>query len=129
GQVGGVVGGVKGGVVGGTVGGTPGGSLGAPLPDQPVRPTKDMTPARVIKKVPPVYPRIAREGRMEGRVMLMLVVDRYGRVTEARVLSGPAVFRAAAVEAVKQWVYEPARRRDGSPVPTYVPQPVEFNLH
>jgi protein TonB len=140
---GGVPGGVAGGVVGGQVGGVVGGSLAPkpkpapapppppappPAPAPPVHLTRNMVPAKVVRRVEPVYPRMAREARLQGRVMLMLVVDARGRVVEARVLSGPAILATAAVEAVKQWLYEPSRTPDGKPLATYIPQPVEFKL-
>ena len=137
-------GGVQGGVVGGEVGGEVGGKLGgvvgskgsgpppAPPPpvvsDAPVRLTKDMVPARPLRKVEPVYPRLAREARLEGRVMLMLTVDRFGRVTAAKALSGPDILRSAALEAALQWTWEPSRTKDGVAVATYIPLPMEFKL-
>jgi protein TonB len=137
GQLGGVVGGQLGGVVGGQLGGVLGGSkdgkVGGQLPpppavDKPVRLSRDMTPARPVRQVAPEYPRLARQARIEGTVTLMIVVDVKGRVSEARYVKGPDILAQAAMAAVKQWIYEPTRLRDGRPVAAYIVQPILFRL-
>jgi TonB family protein len=56
----------------------------------------------------PEYPRRAIENRVEGDVLLELVVDDRGEVSDARVLSGPDELRRAALESVLQWHYSRA---------------------
>jgi protein TonB len=80
--------------------------------------------------VRPVYPEIARTARLEGRVILQAVICRDGSVTEVEVLScnQPSLgFEDAAVEAVKQWRYEPATA-DGDTVDVYFTIMVDFEL-
>ncbi len=62
---------------------------------------------RLIQRVEPVYPEIARESRVQGTVILEATTDTYGRVVAVRVLRSVPLLDAAAVEAVRQWVYEP----------------------
>jgi bla regulator protein blaR1 len=56
----------------------------------------------------PEYPRRAIENRIEGDVLLELVVDDRGEVSDARVISGPDELRRAALESVLQWHYSRA---------------------
>jgi len=86
---------------------------------------------RLLKRVDPVYPEGARKTLVAGRVVLEVVLDRYG-VPHAPIVvemtEGCEELAAAAVEAVLQWRYEPARL-DGSPVPVYFSVNVSFRLH
>lgn len=66
-------------------------------------------PPRKLKNVAPRYPDIAR-GRVQGRVVLEADVDERGIVASTRVLRSIPPLDPAAIEAVHQWEYEPARR-------------------
>ncbi len=55
----------------------------------------------------PVYPAAARAAGLEGTVVLECTIGVAGRVTAVNVVSGPPALAAAAVEAVRQWTYEP----------------------
>ena len=57
------------------------------------------------------YPRRAIEQRVQGDVVLDLVTDERGEVSDARVLSGPDELRRAALESVLQWHYSPDAMR------------------
>jgi TonB family protein len=100
-----VEGGVSGEVQGGVIGGVMGGVVGE---IEPVRATGDIKPPKLIKMVEPVYPEVARQAQVEGLVILEATTDKYGRVQSARVLRPVPLLNQAAVEAVKQWIYEPA---------------------
>jgi protein TonB len=62
---------------------------------------------RLIKKVIPLYPDLAKKSRVKGQVQIEAVTDIYGRVKIARVVYGNPLLREAALKAVKQWIYEP----------------------
>lgn len=83
----------------------------------------------LLKMVQPKYPDIAKKAGVEGRVTLQIVVDEEGNVQDALVvLAIPAgIFEEAAIEAVMQWKFKPARQRD-KPVAVYVGQNIEFTL-
>jgi TonB family protein len=83
---------------------------------------------RVVTKTPPVVPEAALASGIAGDVVLSVVVDRDGRVATARVVSGPAGLRNAALEAVQQWSYEPAIQ-DGRPVAVQIYVTVDFPRH
>lgn len=60
------------------------------------------------------YPRRAIEQQVQGDVVLDLVTDDRGEVSDARVLSGPEELRRAALESVLQWHYSPEAMRSTS---------------
>lgn len=82
----------------------------------------DVTAPIVLRRVDPVIPEAARKARIAGIVILEVVIDKQGRVSDARVLKPlPFGLDAAALEAVRQWTFEPG---------TLAGQPVDviFNL-
>lgn len=69
--------------------------------------TASMVPAKLIKRVQPVYPAEAQEKRIEGTVKLQVILRKDGSVTIQNVLEGDPILAPAAIEAVRQWRYEP----------------------
>lgn len=62
---------------------------------------------KIVKMVKPVYPPEAKAKGIEGLVKIKVVVDKEGAVKEAEAMSGPEALKTAALEAVRQWKYEP----------------------
>lgn len=83
------------------------------------------TPPKLIKSVKAVPPPEAVRGFATGDVELDAVVDVNGRVKSANVLSGPDSLKGAAIDAVKQYKYEPAMQ-GGKPVVAHVKVTVQF---
>jgi protein TonB len=81
-----------------------------------------------ITKVPPVYPDIAREANVDGTVMVQALVGRDGKVRDTKVVKSIPMLDAAAIAAVKQWVFKPALSNN-KPVAVWVAVPVRFSLH
>jgi periplasmic protein TonB len=80
---------------------------------------------------PVVYPEEARSRGEEGLVLVKALVGKDGKVTEAMVdpkQPASAVLGNAAVAAVKQWSFEPAKTK-GKPVAIWIAVPVNFKLH
>lgn len=77
----------------------------------------------------PHYPALARRRGYEGRVLIRVVVPPDGRAARAEIKesSGYRVLDRAALEAVKNWRFVPARHR-GRPVSSTVEVPVSFRL-
>ena len=98
----------------------------SPLPP-PVRQAAVLKSADSVRRVDAVYPAIARQQRMQGPVVLKVTIGADGSVREARVVSGPSMLATAAVGAVRQWRYRPARF-DGSPIEVENQINVEFRL-
>jgi len=82
--------------------------------ERPVRAVGEIKPPHIIKMVEPVYPEIARQALVEGIVILEVATDIHGRVVDVRILRSIPLLDQAAVDAVRQWVYEP-RVIDGKP--------------
>jgi protein TonB len=124
---GGVPGGVEGGVPGGVVGGVVGGLPDAPAPVQAVRVGGQIKEPKKLKDVKPNYPDIAKQARVQGVVILECTISPQGKVTDVKVLRGIPLLDAAAIEAVKQWVYTPTLL-NGVPVPVIMTVTVNFRL-
>jgi protein TonB len=71
--------------------------------------------AKLIHRVVPNYPALARQARVSGVVRLRAVISRDGRVQEISLLSGHPLLIRAAVDAVRQWLYQPTML-NGEPV-------------
>lgn len=63
--------------------------------------------ARLVKKVQPVYPEAAKQGKIEGKVSLRLIIGRDGSIETIEVTSGHPLLVTAAKDAVSQWKYKP----------------------
>ncbi len=124
---GGVPGGVEGGVPGGVVGGVVGGLPDAPPPGQAVRVGGQIKEPKKLRDVKPTYPDIAKQARVQGIVILECIISPQGKVSEVKVLRGIPLLDAAAIEAVKQWVYTPTLL-NGVPVPVIMTVTVNFKL-
>jgi len=134
GVVGGVPGGVPGGQLGGVIGGVIGGVLSSvprpapPAPVQAVRVGGHIRPPRLLRRVEPLFPEIAKLARIQGEVRIDAIIDARGQVVEMKILSGHPVLATAALQAVRQWVYEPTFLNE-QPIPVVLEVTVEFRLH
>lgn len=63
---------------------------------------------KVIEKVAPVYPQLAKQLNITGTVKLEVVVRANGTVKSTRVVGGSPVLIPSATEAVRKWKFEPA---------------------
>jgi TonB family protein len=86
-----------------------------------------MVPPKLIKSVRAVASLEALRDFETGNVMIDAVVGTEGEVKFIKVLSGPPSLRNAAVEAFKQYRYEPATR-NGQPVPAHVTVAIHFRF-
>ena len=125
GVAGGVEGGVPGGVVGGVVGGLP--SEAPPPPAKVVRIGGQIAQPKLIRQVKPVYPDLAVQSRVSALVILEAEVDTRGHVKTVKVLRGHPLFDESAMEAVKQWRYQPLLL-NGEPTGFILTVTVNFNL-
>jgi protein TonB len=90
------------------VDGPPSTATVAAEPDVPLRVVGDVKAPVVIRRVQPVYPKLAITARMNGTVVVECTIDKTGRVREAHVLSSTSpMFNQSAVEAVQQWQFAP----------------------
>jgi len=80
-------------------------------------------------QIKPDYPSIARKAGVEGKVLLTIVIDEEGNVIKADVVfASPAgIFEDAAIKAILQWKYKPAKQRD-KPIKVAMGYTMEFTL-
>ncbi len=71
-----------------------------------VRVEEDVQKAKLVHMVYPVYPPASNK-RLDGTVVLHVVVGKSGDVKSARYVSGPTRLGNSAVNAVLQWRYRP----------------------
>ncbi len=112
GMTGGVPGGVSGGSMGGVLGGVIGGMGAAPPPPKPkltgpLRVGGNVQQAKIINRVQPVYPPLARQTRISGTVRLHAIIGKDGTIQSLEVVSGHPLLQQAALDAVRQWRYQP----------------------
>jgi protein TonB len=145
--------GVIGGIDSGSRGGGGGGSLvesiigeGTPAVAAPPAPAVRPTPppaaaqppryrvggvvkmAHLVSRVEPRYPTLARQMHVSGVVELEGVIGTDGRIRELNVRGGHPLLVHAAVEAVRQWIYEPTTL-NGTPVEVIAPITITFRLN
>jgi protein TonB len=85
------------------------------------------TAQSVSVSVPPDYPLLARQMKVQGAVNLQALISRDGSIQELQILSGPSILAAAAREAVKQWRFKPYLQ-NGEPVETQARITVNFTI-
>jgi protein TonB len=93
----------------------------------PIRVTSTVQMAKLIRKVIPEYPRLAREARISGVVHLVGTIGKDGTIRNLQLIGGHPMLAQAAMEAVEQWVYEPTLL-NGEPVEVIAPIEVNFTL-
>jgi TonB family protein len=87
----------------------------------------DVKQARLISSVPPTYPAIAKTQHIQGDVQIDALVDVSGRVSSMKITAGPVLLHQAAMDALRQWKYQPATL-DGNPVAMHLAVTVQFRL-
>ena len=118
--VGGTVGGPVAGIVGVTIGGMPAVPPG-------IKVDKDIQQAKLVTKVNPGYPALAKQARLQGVVKLQVQIGKDGAVQNIQTISGHPLLVPAAIEAVRQWVYQPTLL-NGDPVEVLTQVDVNFTL-
>jgi protein TonB len=84
--------------------------------------------ARLIHCVEPLYPPLARQMHVSGVVELVGIIATDGRIRQLKLLRGSPLLAASALEAVRQWVYDPTLL-DGEPVELVATISVIFRLN
>jgi periplasmic protein TonB len=88
----------------------------------------DIVPPVKLSGETPGYTEEARQGRVQGVVILEAIIDIVGNVAEVKVLKGlPMGLTETAVAAAERWKFRPAMR-NGAPVPVFYNLTVKFSL-
>ena len=99
------LGGSSGGVIGGMLGGVKAKvQVAAP---KKINISGGVAAGMLLQKTAPNYPPIAKAARVSGTVVLQATISKAGTIENLRVISGPAMLQAAALDAVKSWRYRP----------------------
>jgi len=80
--------------------------VGPPPIEKPLR-VSQLSPAQLVRRVEPVYPRMAMLAGIQGEVRLHAIIAKDGSVQSLSVSSGHPILAQAALEAVRQWRYRP----------------------
>jgi len=100
---------------------------GAATTPEPVQLPAGVSEGMLISKVPPNYPPLAKQARIQGTVILDAVIDKDGAVQQLHLIQGHPMLAPAAMDAVKQWKYKPYLS-NGKPVEVETKITVNFKL-
>jgi periplasmic protein TonB len=99
------------------------------VPAQPaVRSAGTPRSPSVLSQVEPVYPPAARRDRIHGVVVVEVQLDRVGRIARLHIRKSIPLLDAAALAALRQWRFGPARNEYGTAIAATVVVPVRFVL-
>lgn len=84
-------------------------------------------PATLVLRTDPVYPPIAKEQSISGRVEVRFRINPEGKVYDVTPVNGSPVLAEAAVEAVQTWCYQPARL-NGAAIDWQASTNIDFDL-
>src|SRR5712691_2357322 len=119
----------SGGGVGSGIGGGVGRGSGGHFGGGVYRVGGGVSPPRVLYNPDPEYTEEARKAKYQGVVVLWLIVGQDGRTKDIRISRSLGMgLDQKAVEAVKLWKFEPAKK-DGSPVAVQMNVEVNFRLY
>lgn len=90
-------------------------------------PQPKVTVGKLLLRVAPVYSPIAKAARIQGTVVLEAVIGKDGLLNSITVVSGPPLLQQAAIDAVKQWKYQPYLL-GGEPVEVKTTLNIAFSL-
>jgi len=102
-------------------------SQSAPSAPQRIRVGGNVQAAKLIRQPLPIYPQIAKTAHISGTVILHAIIAKDGSVQEVMYISGPPLLMRSAMDAVKQWKYEPTLL-SGQPVEVDTTISVVFTL-
>ena len=92
-----------------------------------VRVSAGVTAGLLMEPIRPVYPAIAKAARVSGEVVVAATISAQGRIEGMRVVSGPAMLRVSAVEAIRRARYRPFLL-NGEPTAVETTVTVEFRM-
>jgi protein TonB len=99
----------------------------AAVPNQHIRVGGNVQTAKLVKQPRPNYPPLAQSARIQGVVKLHALISKEGTIENLTVISGHPLLVPAALEVVKQWVYQPTML-NGEPVGVETEIDVNFTL-
>lgn len=84
--------------------------------------------AKLLAQPKPAYPPLAKAARISGVVRLQALIGRDGTIRNLQLIGGPPLLVAAALDAVRRWIYQPTLL-NGEPVEVFTEIEVHFTLN
>lgn len=84
--------------------------------------------AKIVRQVAPKYPSDAKKKRIQGTVKMHAIITKDGKIRDLKYISGPPELMDSALDAVRQWRYEPTLL-EGKPVEVDTIISVMFTLN
>jgi TonB family protein len=92
------------------------------------KPSGDITPPMLVRKVEPQYTQEAKDAKLEGTLLAAVTVDEQGKVSDVLIVRGLGLgLDEKAVEALRQWEFQPGQK-DGQPVKIRATVEINFRL-
>lgn len=106
-------------------------ALTAPAATPPAHPQviriERMPESKILHKVMPQYPPEATDAHIHGLVKISVMIGKDGHTERIKLISGHPLLAPAALQAVRQWTYEPTQA-NGIPVHVITEIDIPFNL-
>lgn len=116
---------------GGALSGIVGSSVATPAAPEirqegPVKVGGNVKEPRLVSRVMPEYPLVAKQAGIQGDVVVKTTIDAKGNVVNMQVVSGPAMLRGPALAALRRWKYEPSTL-NGQPIEVQMSVTIRFS--
>jgi len=92
----------------------------------PVKVGGNVKEPRLVSRVMPEYPLVAKQAGIQGDVVVKTTIDPKGNVVNMQVVSGPAMLRGPALSALRRWRYEPSTL-NGQPISVQMLVTIKFS--
>jgi TonB family protein len=99
----------------------------SPAPPARIRVGANVQQSKLVSQPHPVYPPEAKMARIQGAVHLSAIIGKDGTIQHLEVIDGHPLLAQAALDAVKQWVYQPTLL-NGQPVEVMTEINVNYTL-
>ena len=86
------------------------------------------SPPKALVLTKPQYPDYAYQNKIEGTVVVVILINSLGRVAHTEILQSVPHLDEAALACVRDWRFEPAQR-GGKPVASVAHAPVMFRIY
>jgi TonB family protein len=94
--------------------------------ESPVKVGGNVKEPRLVTRVMPEYPLVAKQAGIQGDVVVKTTIDDKGSVVNMQIVSGPALLRGAALAALRRWKYEPSTL-NGQPISIQMLVTIKFS--
>ena len=94
----------------------------------PIKVGGNVKEPRLISRVMPEYPVVAKQANIQGDVVVKTTIDLKGNVVDMKIVSGPAMLRGPALAALRRWRYEPSML-DGQPIAVQMLVTIKFSAN